>query len=622
MKNKLNSSKNKTSKGAIKRLLKYLFKYKWQMCLVIISVIISTASQIFGMALLRPTIDNTILKADVAGLRENIIKMIILFGTSVITSLIFSRLMVRVSERSVKDIRNELFEKVQSLEVGFFDQNTHGEIMSRFTNDTDMLSQSLSSSIPNLLQSFLLFTGTFIMMFVINMKLTLLTILTIFLMLAVLRRIIKKSTKLFSKNQVEIGKMNGFIEETLSGQKVVKVFNFENNLIEEFNKTADRVRELIWKANTVMGKIMPFLKNGINISYAIICIAGAFLTIIGQMTVGTLVTYLTYVRQLQNPIATVSQQANVLAQAMAGANRIFEILDMEGEKDEGYIDLVHATIDKNGNFKESETLTGIYAWKKIENGKALYKKLEGKIDFEHVNFSYDGKNQILKDVSFYARPGEKIAFVGSTGAGKTTITNVITRFYDIDSGSIKVDDIDINKIQKQALRRAFGMVLQDVSLFTDSIYENIRYGRLDANDEEIKAAARMSKADSFIRRLPQGYDTKIYGNGSSLSDGQNQLVSISRAAVDEPSMLILDEATSSIDSATELTVTEALDNLMTGSTSIVIAHRLSTIKNSDVIMVMDDGKIIERGNHESLMEKKGTYYQLYTGKLEIGRAHV
>lgn len=617
MKNKLNSSKNKTSKGAIKRLLKYLFKYKWQMCLVIISVIISTASQIFGMALLRPTIDNTILKVDISGLRANIIKMIILFGTSVITSLIFSRLMVRVSERSVKDIRNELFEKVQSLEVGFFDQNTHGEIMSRFTNDTDMLSQSLSSSIPNILQSFLLFTGTFIMMFVINIKLTLLTIFTIFLMLAVLRRIIKKSTKLFSKNQVEIGKMNGFIEETLSGQKVVKVFNFENNLIEEFNKTADKVRELIWKANTVMGKIMPFLKNGINISYAIICIAGAFLTIIGQMTVGTLVTYLTYVRQLQNPIATVSQQANVLAQAMAGANRIFEILDMEGEKDEGYIDLVHATIDKNGNFKESETLTGIYAWKKIENGKTFYKRLEGKIDFEHVNFSYDGKNQILKDVSFYARPGEKIAFVGSTGAGKTTITNVITRFYDIDSGSIKVDDIDINKIQKQALRRAFGMVLQDVNLFTDSIYENIRYGRLDANDDEIKAAARMSKADSFIRRLPQGYDTKIYGNGSSLSDGQNQLVSISRAAVDEPSMLILDEATSSIDSATELTVTEALDNLMTGSTSIVIAHRLSTIKNSDVIMVMDDGRIIERGNHESLMEKRGTYYQLYTGKLEL-----
>lgn len=617
MKNKLNSSKNKTSKGSIKRLLKYLFKYKWQMCLVIISVIISTASQIFGMALLRPTIDNTILKADISGLRANIIKMIILFGTSVITSLIFSRLMVRVSERSVKDIRNELFEKVQSLEVGFFDQNTHGEIMSRFTNDTDMLSQSLSSSIPNLLQSLLLFTGTFIMMFVINFKLTVLTILTIFLMLAVLKRIIKKSTKLFSKNQIEIGKMNGFIEETLSGQKVVKVFNFENNLIEEFNKTADRVRELIWKANTVMGKIMPFLKNGINISYAIICIAGAFLTIIGQMTVGTLVTYLTYVRQLQNPIAIVSQQANVLAQAMAGANRIFEILDMEGEKDKGYIDLVHATIDKNGKFHESDTLTGIYAWKKIVNGKAIYKKLEGKIDFEHVNFSYDGKNQILKDVSFYARPGEKIAFVGSTGAGKTTITNVITRFYDIDSGSIKVDDIDIKKIQKQALRRAFGMVLQDVNLFTDSIYENIRYGRLDANDDEIKAAARMSKADSFIRRLPQGYDTKIYGNGSSLSDGQNQLVSISRAAVDEPSMLILDEATSSIDSATELTVTEALDNLMTGSTSIVIAHRLSTIKNSDVIMVMDDGRIIERGNHESLMEKRGTYYQLYTGKLEL-----
>lgn len=618
MKNKLDSSKsNKTSHGGIKRLLKYLFNYKWQMALIIISVIISTASQIFGMALLRPTIDNTILKADIIALRENVIKMIILFGISSLTSLIFSRLMVRISERSVKDIRNEVFKKIQSLEIGFFDQNTHGEIMSRLTNDTDMLSQALSSSIPNLLQSVLLFVGSFVIMFVINFKLTLLTLLTIVLMILVLKKLIKKSTKLFSRNQIELGKMNGFIEETLSGQKVVKVFNFENNVSNRFNKTADNVRELIWQANTVMGKIMPFLKNGVNISYAIICIVGSFLTILGQMTVGTLATYLTYVRQLQNPIATVSQQANVMAQALAGANRIFEILDMEGEKDEGYIDLVHATIDKNGKFHETDKLTGIYAWKKIENGNPVYKKLEGKIDFEHVNFSYDGKNQILKDVSFYARPGEKIAFVGSTGAGKTTITNVITRFYDIDSGLIKVDDIDIKKIQKQALRRAFGMVLQDVNLFTDSIYENIRYGRLDANNDEIKAAARMSKADSFIKRLPHGYDTKIYGNGSSLSDGQNQLVSISRAAVDEPSMLILDEATSSIDSATELTVTEALDNLMAGSTSIVIAHRLSTIKNSDVIMVMDDGKIIERGNHESLMEKRGTYYQLYTGKLEL-----
>lgn len=618
MKNKLDSSKNnKTSHGGIKRLLKYLFNYKWQMALIIISVIISTASQIFGMALLRPTIDNTILKADIIALRENVIKMIILFGISSLTSLIFSRLMVRISERSVKDIRNEVFEKIQSLEIGFFDQNTHGEIMSRLTNDTDMLSQALSSSIPNLLQSVLLFVGSFVIMFVINFKLTLLTLLTIVLMILVLKKLIKKSTKLFSRNQVELGKMNGFIEETLSGQKVVKVFNFENNVSNRFNKTADNVRELIWQANTVMGRIMPFLKNGVNISYAIICIVGSFLTILGQMTVGTLATYLTYVRQLQNPIATVSQQANVMAQALAGANRIFEILDMEGEKDEGYIDLVHATIDKNGKFHETDKLTGIYAWKKVIDGIHIYKKLEGKIDFEHVNFSYDGKNQILKDVSFYARPGEKIAFVGSTGAGKTTITNVITRFYDIDSGLIKVDDIDIKKIQKQALRRAFGMVLQDVNLFTDSIYENIRYGRLDANNDEIKAASRMSKADSFIKRLPHGYDTKIYGNGSSLSDGQNQLVSISRAAVDEPSMLILDEATSSIDSATELTVTEALDNLMTGSTSIVIAHRLSTIKNSDVIMVMDDGRIIERGNHESLMEKRGTYYQLYTGKLEL-----
>lgn len=618
MSNKLNSSHDKNSShGGIVRLLKYLFKYKWQMVVVMLAVLVSTLTQILGMALLQPTIDEMILNSDIGGLRRNVLIMISLFTISAITSVVFSRLMVRVSERSIKDIRNELFEKVQSLEVGFFDQNTHGEIMSRFTNDTDMLGQSLSSSIPNLLQSFLLFVGTFVIMFIINFKLTILTLLSIGLMLYILKKIIVKSTRLFSKNQVELGKMNGFIEETLSGQKVVKVFNFEENLKNRFNQTADRVRELIWKANTVTGRIMPFLKNGINISYALICIVGAFLTIIGQMTVGTLATYLTYVRQLQNPIATVSQQANVMSQAIAGANRIFEILDMKAEADEGEIDLVHATIDKHGEFHESDDLTGIYAWKKIVDGKVVYKRLEGKIDFEHVDFSYDGKNKILKDVTFYANPGEKIAFVGSTGAGKTTITNVITRFYDIDKGSIKVDDIDIYKIKKSALRRAFGMVLQDVSLFTDTIYENIRYGRLDASCDEIRAASRMSKADSFICRLPHGYETKIHGNGSSLSDGQNQLVSISRAAVDEPSMLILDEATSSIDSATELTVTDAMDNLMTGSTSIVIAHRLSTIKNADVIMVMDHGRIIERGNHEYLMEKKGTYYQLYTGKLEL-----
>lgn len=618
MSNKLNSSKDKhSSKGGIIRLLKYLFSYKWQMIVVMVSVLISTISQILGMALLQPTIDNMILKSDINGLRRNVLIMVGLFLLSSLTSLIFSRLMVRVSERSIKDIRNELFEKIQTLEISFFDQNTHGEIMSRFTNDTDMLGQSLSSSIPNLLQSLLLFVGTFAIMFVINFKLTILTLFTIALMLFILKKIVTKSTRLFTRNQVELGKMNGFIEETLSGQKVVKVFNFEENLKDRFNKTADRVRELIWQANTVTGRIMPFLKNGINISYAIICIAGAFLTILGQMTVGTLATYLTYVRQLQNPIATVSQQANVMAQAIAGANRIFEILDMKPEEDQGDIDLVYATIDKHGNFREEDTLTGIYAWKRIVDGKVSYKKLEGKIGFEHVDFSYDGKNKILKDVTFYANPGEKIAFVGSTGAGKTTITNVITRFYDIDKGSIKVDDIDIYKIKKSALRRAFGMVLQDVNLFSDTIYENIRYGRLDANDDEIKAASRMSKADSFICRLPHGYDTKIHGNGSSLSDGQNQLVSISRAAVAEPSMLILDEATSSIDSATELTVTDAMDNLMRGSTSIVIAHRLSTIKNSDVIMVMENGRIIERGDHKSLIAKKGTYYQLYTGKLEL-----
>lgn len=363
--------------------------------------------------------------------------------------------------------------------------------------------------------------------------------------------------------------------------------------------------------------MMPFLVNMVNILYAAITVYGIYITIKGNITVGVLAAFLSNIRQIQNPIVNVSQQANAVFQAMAGADRIFEIIDMPIKEDTGFIELVHAIKNSDGTVRESDDLTGRYAWMWDDGDRRHYKMLEGRLEFKNVNFSYDGKNQILKDISFYADPGEKIAFVGSTGAGKTTITNVITRFYEIDSGSIMIDGIDIRDIKKDALRRAFGMVLQEVNLFTDTIEGNIRYGRLRASDEDVKSAARLSGAHSFIKRLPEKYDTEIHGDGSSLSDGQNQLISISRTAIAEPAMLILDEATSSIDTATEKDVTEAMDNLMVGSTSIVIAHRLSTIQNADVIMVMDDGRIIERGNHEKLIKEKGTYWQLYTGKLEL-----
>jgi ABC-type multidrug transport system fused ATPase/permease subunit len=619
MKNyKLKSKKElSNSPAGLKRLFSYLFHYRLGMTIVIIAVLASSFCQIYGMSLLRPIIDDSILQKNIPGLKAGIIKMGSLFLIASVSSLVYSRLMVRIAESSIKDLRNDLFSHVQDLEIAFFDQNAIGEIMSRFTNDTDMISQALGATIPGLIQSLLLFVGTVIMMFVLNVKLTLLTLILIVLMFLIISKILKKGSKLFAIGQKEVGGLNAFIEETFSGQKVVKVFNHEEILMDDFDQQAEAIRVAFLRANTAMGRLMPFLKNAINIVYTLMCILGAILAIRGDMTIGILTTYLTYVRQLQDPIVNVSQQANAIVQAMTGANRIFEIMDIGPEEDEGYIDLVHATISKDGTIKESDTISGLYAWKKQENGKNIYKLLKGKIEFKNVNFSYDGKNPILKDITFYADPGEKIAFVGSTGAGKTTITNLITRFYEIDSGAILVDDMNIDDIKKSALRRAFGMVLQDVNLFTDTIYENIRYGRLDAKNLEIEAAARLSRSDSFITRLPQAYDTVIHGDGSSLSDGQNQLISIARVAIDEPSMLILDEATSSIDTATESTVTEAMDNLMTGSTSIVIAHRLSTIKNSDVIMVMEDGRIIERGDHDSLMKKHGTYYQLYTGILEL-----
>lgn len=619
MTNKLSSQKDKSKMSfkSIGRLLGYLFRYKWQMAVIIIGVIVSTLTQIWGVNMLRPIIDNYILKADVSGLKNAVIKMGLIYFVSALTSLIYSRLMVRVGERSIRNIRNELFAKIQDLPVSFFDTNQHGEIMSRFTNDTDVLSQALANTVPTIIRSLLMFVGTIVVMFRLNFSLTLAMLVGLAIMIPILSKIVMRTGKFFASAQAKVADLHGFNEEMLSGQKVVKVFSREEYAENEFVKKSQNLREAFADATINAGKIMPFLQNSVNILYALITVLGVYLTIKGNITVGVLAAFLSNIRQIQNPIVNISQQANAIFQALAGADRIFEIIDMEEEIDTGYIDLVNAIVKRDGTIVEHESMSGRYAWKWEEDGEVKYKILEGRLEFKNVDFSYDGKNQILKDISFYADPGEKIAFVGSTGAGKTTITNVITRFYEIDDGVIEVDGINIKHIKKDALRKAFGMVLQEVNLFTDSIEGNIRYGNLSASNEEISSAARLSGANSFIKRLPEGYDTKIHGDGSSLSDGQNQLISISRAAIAEPPMLILDEATSSIDTSTELEVTEAMDNLMAGSTSIVIAHRLSTIQNSDVIMVMEDGRIIERGNHDKLMEEKGTYWQLYTGQLEL-----
>lgn len=609
--------KRKVSFASIKRLLAYLFEYKWQMALIIVCVIVSALTQIWGVNMLRPIIDNYILKSDVSGLKAASLKMGAIYAVSALTSFVYSRLMVRIGERSIRNIRQELFAKIQKMPISFFDTNKYGEIMSRFTNDTDVLSQALANTVPTIVRATIMFVGTIIVMFRLSFSLTLTMILGLVVIFPILSKIIYKSSTSFKEGQGNVSTLQGFSEETLSGQKVVKVFSREEKVLDTFKNKAEEVRISFTKANTHAGRMMPFLLNMVNILYAAITVLGVYITINGNISVGVLAAFLSNIRQIQNPIVNVSQQANSVFQAMAGADRIFEIIDMELEEDTGFIELVHAVENADGSVRECDDLTGRYAWMWDDGDRKHYKMLEGRLEFKNVDFSYDGKNKILKDISFYADPGEKIAFVGSTGAGKTTITNVITRFYEIDSGSIMVDGIDIRDIRKDALRRAFGMVLQEVNLFTDTIEGNIRYGRLRASDEDVKSAARLSGAHSFIKRLPEKYDTEIKGDGSSLSDGQNQLISISRAAIAEPAMLILDEATSSIDTATEKDVTEAMDNLMVGSTSIVIAHRLSTIQNSDVIMVMDKGRIIERGNHDKLIQEKGTYWQLYTGKLEL-----
>ena len=541
-----------------------------------------------------------------------------IYAIGILCAYAYNRIMVNVSQGTMRSLRVELFEHMESLPIRYFDTHAHGDIMSVYTNDVDTLRQLISQSIPQLVNSAVTIVTTFISMFLLDLPLTLITLAMVCLMLLVTSRIAGKSAVYFARQQKDLGAVNGYIEEMMNGQKVVKVFCHEQKSLEQFRVLNEQLRDSAEKANIFSNITMPVNGNLGNISYVLCAVVGALLALNGYLglTLGTLVSFLTLNKNSTQPVSQISQQTNSIVMAMAGAQRIFDLLDEAPEEDNGYVELVNAKENPDGSLTETTERTGLWAWRhphKAE-GTVTYTKLAGDVTFNDVDFGYDPDKIVLHNIRLYATPGQKIAFVGSTGAGKTTITNLINRFYDIADGKIRYDGININKIKKPDLRRSLGMVLQDTHLFTGTVMDNIRYGRLDATDEECIAAAKLANADGFIRRLPEGYQTVLTGDGSNLSQGQRQLLSIARAAVADPPVLILDEATSSIDTRTETLVQEGMDRLMKGRTTFVIAHRLSTVKNADCIMVLEQGRIIERGTHDQLLEEKGRYYQLYTGK--------
>jgi ATP-binding cassette subfamily B protein len=547
------------------------------------------------------------------------IPLLIIYVLGVFAAYLNARLMVIVGQGTLKKVRDNMFSHMQSLPIVYFDRHSHGEIMSRFTNDTDTLRQLITQSLPMVIQSGLMMIFLMIFMFIYSPILAVVVIAMIVIMVFVTKKLGGKSGKYFVKQQVDVGQLNGYVEEMLSGIKVVKVFNHEEESIAHFDEVNEKLCDSATKANIYANILMPIMNNLGYISYGITIMVGSLLALNNVLgfTVAALIAYITYNRMFCNQVSQASNQFNLIILGIAGAERIFEIMDEASEADEGYVTLVNAK-EENGVITESETRTGIWAWKHPHHdGSITYVKLSGDVRFFDVDFGYYPDKIVLHNVSLYAKPGQKIAFVGATGAGKTTITNLINRFYDIQDGKIRVDGININKIKKADLRRALGMVLQDTNLFTGTIKENIKYGKLDATDEEVYNAARLANVDQFVKHLPQGYDTVLTENGSELSQGQRQLIAIARAAITNPPVLILDEATSSIDTMTEALVTEAMDNLMEGRTVFVIAHRLSTVKNSKAIMVLDHGNIIERGSHDELIEAKGTYYRLYTGAFEL-----
>ena len=623
-KNEKKQTSREASPKVVGRVIRYMLHYyKIPFFFVIVCIVITAAATVIGATFPQTLVDDYItpmLKSgsrDFSGLASQIVRLACIMAVGVITAFTYNRIMVNVSQGTMRRLRDDLFARMESLPIKYFDTHAHGDIMSVYTNDVDTLRQLLSQSIPQVINSVITMAATLITMIVLNPALTVISILTAVVMLLVTSNFSKLSAKYYVRQQMDLGAVDGFIEEMLDGQKVVKVFCHEEAAMRDFHEVNERLRNSADKANRYANLLMPINANIGWISYALVAIVGAILGINGLagVTIGTVVTFVGLNKSFTNPITQVSQQINFVVNAAAGAQRVFDLMDEEPEKDEGYVELVHAKEDGNGNLTESPVRTNQWAWRhphKAE-GTVTYQRQEGGVVFDDVDFGYDEDKIVLHNITLYAKPGQKIAFVGATGAGKTTITNLINRFYDIADGKIRYDGININKIRKPDLRRSLGMVLQDTHLFTGTVMDNIRYGKLDATDEECIRAAKLANADGFIRRLPDGYDTMLTGDGANLSQGQRQLLAIARAAVADPPALILDEATSSIDTRTEKLVQAGMDALMKGRTTFVIAHRLSTVKNSDCIMVMEQGRIIERGTHDELIAAKGRYYQLYTG---------
>lgn len=608
----------------LKRLMGIIFKkYKFQLIIVFVCIIISVLSNVQGTLFIQRLIDDYITpllrvgNPDFLPLAMAILRVAAFYVTGAVATYTYSRIMVYVTQGTMRDIRCQIFSHMESLPIKYFDTNTHGDIMSVYTNDVDTLRQMISQSMPQMFSGVITIVSVLVSMISLSVPLTAITLIMVGVMLFAAKKLVSKSGKYFLAQQMDLGAENGYIEEMMNGQKVVKVFNREKQSIEEFKKLNDKLFDSSYNANKFANILMPINVQIGNISYVLCAIAGSLLAINGfaGFTLGRLVSFLSFNKSFSQPISQVSQQVNSIVMALAGAERVFKLLDEKPEADEGYVTLVNAK-KENGTLVQTDERTGCWAWKHVhkESGTVDYKELQGALVMDDVDFGYTDDKIVLHNIDLYADPGQKIAFVGSTGAGKTTITNLINRFYDIQDGKIRYDGININKIKKSDLRRSLGIVLQETHLFTDTVMENIRFGRLNATDEEVIAAAKLANADSFIRKLPDGYNTVLKGDGGNLSQGQRQMLAIARAAVADPPALILDEATSSIDTRTEKIVQDGMDKLMQGRTTFVIAHRLSTVKNADCIMVLENGRIIERGTHDQLIEQKGRYYQLYTGK--------
>ena len=624
----MNGRGSKNPGKTLMRLLSYVWNYyKVECVFVAIGIAVSSLAAVAGNLFIKNLIDDYIMpflsenNPSFAPLVRALLIMAGIYYIGTFATFLYARLMVNVTQGTLKRIRDDMFTHMERLPIKYFDTHAHGDIMSCYTNDTDTLRQMISQSIPQMLSSVITIVSTFISMIVLSIPLTLLIIVMVAVMVGAVRKIGSQSGKYFIRQQKDLGVLNGYIEEMMEGQKVVKVFCHEEETKKKFYELNDGLFDSAKNANIYANILMPVMANIGNINYVITLAVGSILAIngVGGLTLGALASFLQLTRSFNMPITQVSQQFNSIIMALAGAERVFDLLDEPVEEDHGYVTLVNAVEEPDGTLKESPVRTGIWAWKHPHqaDGTITYEKLQGDVVFNGVDFGYTDDKIVLHDIKMYVKPGQKVAFVGATGAGKTTITNLINRFYDIQDGKIRYDGININKIKKPDLRRSLGMVLQDTHLFTGTVADNIRYGKLDATDEEVIAAAKLANAHYFITKLPQGYDTVLSGDGSELSQGERQLLAIARAAIADPPVLILDEATSSIDTRTETIVQSGMDKLMKGRTVFVIAHRLSTIKNSDVIMVLDQGRIIERGDHESLLAEKGRYYQLYTGAFEL-----